>query len=41
MIISGWLSYKNQWYYLGQDGKMLKDTVTPDGYRVNHEGVWS
>ena len=35
-----WLQYRNQWYYLGSDGKMLTDSRTPDGYRVNREGVW-
>lgn len=35
-----WLLYKNQWYYLGSDGKMLTDSRTPDGYLVNKEGIW-
>lgn len=35
-----WLLYKNQWYYLGSDGKMLTDGRTPDGYLVNKEGIW-
>ena len=35
-----WLLYRNQWYYLGSDGRMLRDSRTPDGYRVNQEGVW-
>lgn len=35
-----WLLYKNQWYYLGSDGKMLTDSKTPDGYLVNKEGIW-
>ena len=31
----------NKWvngYYFGSDGKMLKDTVTPDGYHVGTDG---
>lgn len=28
------------WYYMGADGYMLTDTVTPDGYTVNADGVW-
>ncbi len=28
------------WYYMGADGYMLTDTVTPDGFYVNAEGVW-
>ncbi len=28
------------WYYMGDDGYMLTDTVTPDGYYVDADGVW-
>lgn len=32
----------NQWiddtYYVGEDGIMLKDTITPDGYMVDENG---
>ena len=34
---------KNSWvgdYYLGNDGVMLVNTVTPDGYRVDENGKW-
>ena len=34
---------KNQWsgeYYLDADGKMLTDTLTPDGYYVGSSGIW-
>ena len=27
-------------YYVGSDGAMLKNTVTPDGYRVGADGAW-
>ena len=37
---SKWILYNNLWYYVGQDGKMLTDTTTPDGYKVNKDGVW-
>ena len=37
---NSWLLYKNQWYYLGSDGKMLTESRTPDGYLVNKEGIW-
>ena len=39
----------NQWYqspesglyyYLGADGYILCDTITPDGFYVNADGVW-
>lgn len=29
-----------KWYYLNEDGWMLKNTTTPDGYYVNESGVW-
>lgn len=28
------------WYYMGADGYMLTNTTTPDGYKVNTDGVW-
>ena len=34
---------KNEWvgsYYLGSNGKMLVNTITPDGYRVDKNGKW-
>lgn len=35
-----WVETNGQYFYLGGDGVMLKDTVTPDGYRVDGNGVW-
>lgn len=37
---SSWIEYKSKWYYLSSSGAMLKSTTTPDGYRVNSEGIW-
>ena len=31
---------KKKWYYVGSDGAMLTNTRTPDGYRVDRNGVW-
>ncbi|NBH36682.1 hypothetical protein D3Z58_25090 [Clostridiaceae bacterium] len=28
------------WYYFGEDGYHLRDTITPDGYYVDRLGVW-
>lgn len=28
------------WYYAGSDGKILRNTHTPDGYWVNSDGIW-
>ena len=30
-----------KWYYLNEDGWMLKDQTTPDGYYVDSNGVWN
>ena len=37
----GWVQSKTdgKWYYLGADGALLRDTVTPDGYKVDHFGA--
>lgn len=35
---------KDQWidrYYVGSNGKMLKDTITPDGHYVDENGSWA
>lgn len=40
MACNFWVKTKEKWYYLGSDGAMLKDTVTPDGYRLDGAGVW-
>ena len=42
--LKGWQELQwsggKDWFYFNHDGVMLKDTVTPDGYRVNENGVW-
>ncbi len=35
-----WYDDNGKWYYMGADGYMLTNTTTPDGYKVNAEGVW-
>lgn len=35
-VDNAWIGF----YYLGKDGKMLHDTVTPDGHRVGSDGKW-
>ncbi len=37
MAESQWIDGK---YYVGADGAMLTDTITPDGYRVGSDGAW-
>lgn len=40
MAAGQWVTWKGKSYYLNQDGAMAVNTVTPDGYRVDAEGVW-
>ena len=46
MMITGWQKIGENWYYFktefGPDmGKLLKNTVTPDGYTVTSDGRWN
>ena len=36
---TGWVQTDGKWYYLDESGHMLADTVTPDGVRVDKNGV--
>lgn len=38
-ITNTWKWHGGRWYYFGVDGKMLKSTITPDGYLVDIEGM--
>ena len=29
-----------KWYYLGADGYMMVNAITPDGFQVDNNGVW-
>lgn len=35
-----WIESSGAWFYLGSDGVMMTNTTTPDGYRVDENGVW-
>jgi len=38
---TGWvLDNDGKWYYLGENGAMMTNGVTPDGYRVDADGKW-
>ena len=37
---AAWLNYKGKWYYILDTGIMLTSGTTPDGYKVDSEGVW-
>lgn len=40
MASSYWVESNGKWFYLGSDGSMLKNTVTPDGYKLDNSGAW-
>lgn len=43
MSASAWIHSEteaNVWYYVGEDGAMLTDSTTPDGYKVDSEGKY-
>ena len=37
---TGWVQVDSKWYYLNKSGALLTNTITPDGYKVNRDGVW-
>lgn len=40
MAVRRWIMTGGFWYYVGDDGGLLVNTVTPDGYRVDANGIW-
>jgi len=36
----GWELIDGKWYYFDENGWMLSDTVTPDGFQVGSDGSW-
>ena len=47
MMLIGWQLIDGKWYYFSEAegsgimGALLRNTVTPDGYRVDSDGVWT
>lgn len=37
---TGWKQIKDSWYFFGEDGTLYENTMTPDGYYVDANGVW-
>lgn len=37
---SGWILSNEKYFYLDETGRCLVDTITPDGYFVDGDGVW-
>lgn len=40
MARNRWVEDGGSWYYLGDDGVLLTNTTTPDGYKVDENGIW-
>lgn len=45
-MVTGWQMIDGKWYYFneisdGKRGALLKNTMTPDGYIVDENGVWT
>ena len=43
MFTSAWIARDSKldvWYYVNEDGLMLTNTTTPDGFYVDAEGIW-
>ena len=40
VMVKGWYVIKGKYYYFGNDGALWVNTTTPDGYRVDGEGIW-
>jgi len=38
---TGWKQLNGNWYYFQADGSLLRNGTTPDGYKVNKDGIWS
>ena len=36
----GWTKINNEYYYFNDNGVLLKDTITPDGFSVDSFGKW-
>lgn len=40
MVKNKWIKTNGKWYYLSFSGAMLTNSITPDGYTVDENGVW-
>ena len=44
-MVTGWQQIDQKWYYFSteagaKEGSLLRNTVTPDNYRVDENGIW-
>ena len=38
---TGWQQLNGNWYYFQTNGSLLRNGTTPDGYKVNRDGIWT
>ena len=38
---TGWKQLNGNWYYFQTNGSLLRNGTTPDGYKVNRDGIWT
>ena len=36
----GWTRINGNYYYFNSNGVLQKDTITPDGFKVDANGMW-
>lgn len=39
-MATGWKLIEDKWYYFTKEGKLIKNSTTPDGYKVGLDGAW-
>jgi FOG: Glucan-binding domain (YG repeat) len=40
MVKNGWMQDAGKWFYLGNDGRMVKNAMIDNQYYVGADGVW-
>ena len=38
---TGWIQLNGNWCYFQTDDQLLKNATTPNGYKVDRDGIWS
>ena len=38
---TGWKQLNGNWYYFQTNGSLLRNGTSPDGYKLNADGIWT